>query len=201
MILLWRKICCKLIDLFFLLLCLNMAQRTEKEETEFKVVPETITLCVNNCGVLGNPATNNMCQKCFNATTATSSSGSSAAGNIIFGEKSPRSSSSNRSSPARAVDRAEASRDLKKVEFTAKVGGLKTIVTEQTVMAKREVNRCSGCRRKVGLTGFRCRCGELFCWEHRYSDRHDCSYDYKAAGREAIARENPVVKAAKIVKV
>ncbi|QCD85508.1 hypothetical protein DEO72_LG3g25 [Vigna unguiculata] len=66
---------------------------------------------------------------------------------------------------------------------------------------KRAVNRCSGCRRRVGLTGFRCRCGDLFCAEHRYTDRHDCSYDYKAAGREAIARENPVVKAAKIVKV
>ena len=66
---------------------------------------------------------------------------------------------------------------------------------------KREVNRCFGCRRKVGLTGFRCRCGELFCAEHRYTDRHVCSYDYKAAGREAIARENPVVKAAKIVRV
>ncbi|CAN0902101.1 Zinc finger A20 and AN1 domain-containing stress-associated protein 5 [Linum grandiflorum] len=25
------------------------------------------------------------------------------------------------------------------------------------------------------MTGFRCRCGELFCSEHRYSDRHDCS--------------------------
>ncbi|KAJ6984869.1 zinc finger A20 and AN1 domain-containing stress-associated protein 5 [Populus alba x Populus x berolinensis] len=68
-------------------------------------------------------------------------------------------------------------------------------------VAQKEVNRCSGCRRRVGLTGFRCRCGELFCWEHRYSDRHDCSYDYKTAGREAIARENPVVKAAKIVRV
>ncbi|CAN0877871.1 Zinc finger A20 and AN1 domain-containing stress-associated protein 5, partial [Linum grandiflorum] len=66
---------------------------------------------------------------------------------------------------------------------------------------QKEVNRCCGCRRKVGLTGFRCRCGELFCSEHRYSDRHDCSYDYKTAGREAIARENPVVKAAKIVRV
>ncbi|WP_423787585.1 AN1-type zinc finger protein, partial [Klebsiella pneumoniae] len=54
-------------------------------------------------------------------------------------------------------------------------------------VAKREVNRCSGCRRKVGLTGVRCRCGELFCSEHRYSDRQDCSYDYKAAGREAIS--------------
>ena len=41
----------------------------------------------------------------------------------------------------------------------------------------------------------------LFCVEHRYSDCRDCSYDYKAARREAIARENPVVKAAKIVKV
>ncbi|GFZ20668.1 A20/AN1-like zinc finger family protein [Actinidia rufa] len=66
---------------------------------------------------------------------------------------------------------------------------------------RRGVNRCSGCRRKVGLTGFRCRCGDLFCSEHRYSDRHDCSFDYKAAGREAIARENPVVRPAKILKV
>ncbi|KAK6138379.1 hypothetical protein DH2020_027853 [Rehmannia glutinosa] len=67
----------------------------------------------------------------------------------------------------------------------------------------REVTRCSGsgCRKRVGLMGFRCRCGDVFCSEHRYSDRHDCSYDYKAAGREAIARENPVVRAAKLVKV
>ncbi|KAD6119801.1 hypothetical protein E3N88_11072 [Mikania micrantha] len=40
----------------------------------------------------------------------------------------------------------------------------------------------------------------MFCSEHRYTDRHDCSYDYKDAEREAIARENPVVKAAKILK-
>ncbi|XP_052185015.1 zinc finger A20 and AN1 domain-containing stress-associated protein 5-like [Diospyros lotus] len=66
---------------------------------------------------------------------------------------------------------------------------------------ERVVNRCAGCRRRVGLTGFRCRCGELFCSEHRYSDRHDCSFDYKAAGRETIARENPVVRPAKILKV
>ncbi|KAA8520258.1 hypothetical protein F0562_014514 [Nyssa sinensis] len=159
-----------------------MAQRTEKEETEFKVVPETITLCINNCGVIGNPATNNMCQKCFNATTATSSS--SSAGIVTpphkfsGGEKSPRS----RSPLSLEIysDRAETSRNLTTQDRT------------ETVEAKRVVNRCSGCRRKVGLTGFRCRCGELFCADHRYSDRHDCNYDYKAAGREAIARENPV---------
>ncbi|KAK1382753.1 Zinc finger A20 and AN1 domain-containing stress-associated protein 5 [Heracleum sosnowskyi] len=72
---------------------------------------------------------------------------------------------------------------------------------ETIAVVKREVNRCSGCRRKVGLTGFQCRCGKLLCSEHRYSDRHECSYDYKAAGRETIARENPVVKAAKLVRI
>ncbi|XP_051118571.1 zinc finger A20 and AN1 domain-containing stress-associated protein 5-like [Andrographis paniculata] len=73
----------------------------------------------------------------------------------------------------------------------------------RTLKRPRTVTRCSGpgCRKRVGLMGFRCRCGDVFCAEHRYSDRHDCSYDYKAAGREAIARENPVVRAAKLLKV
>ncbi|KAL5543430.1 hypothetical protein UlMin_007214 [Ulmus minor] len=162
-----------------------MAQRTEKEETEFKV-PETITLCVNNCGVIGNPATNNMCQKCFNASTTSASTAT-----LKFSAEKTSISSSPRSSERSDNSPAEYSR--KTTPDSSR--------SEDQQPAKRVVNRCSGCRRKVGLTGFRCRCGELFCAEHRYSDRHDCSYDYKSAGREAIARENPVVKAAKIVRV
>ncbi|KAJ8484190.1 hypothetical protein OPV22_016675 [Ensete ventricosum] len=61
--------------------------------------------------------------------------------------------------------------------------------------------RCSTCRKKVGLTGFRCRCGDLFCGRHRYSDAHECSFDYKAAGREEIAKANPLIRAAKIIKI
>ncbi|KAL6981676.1 switch-activating protein Sap1 [Sarracenia purpurea var. burkii] len=177
-----------------------MAQRTEKEETEFKAVPEKITLCINNCGVIGNPVTDNMCQKCFNATTARTSTASvvvvtpphkfSVGGG---GDNNPRSTSS--LSPERNFCPDETSRNPTAQDRPISADG------PQTAIAKREVNRCSGCRRKVGLTGFRCRCGDLFCAEHRYSDRHDCSYDYKAASREAIARENPVVKAAKIVRV
>lgn len=154
-----------------------MAQKTENEETEFKV-PETITLCINNCGVISNPATNNMCQKCFTAST---SSVRSNAVSVVVAVRSPK-----RSFPEEEPSQAA---DLRSSD--------QTTLSE----AKRVVSRCSGCRRKVGLTGFRCRCGDLFCAEHRYSDRHDCSYDYKAAGREAIAKENPVVRAAKIVKV
>jgi hypothetical protein len=53
----------------------------------------------------------------------------------------------------------------------------------------------------VGLLGFRCKCGHVFCAQHRYSDRHHCSFDYKAAARAAIARDNPLVKATKMVKI
>ncbi|XP_042432658.1 zinc finger AN1 domain-containing stress-associated protein 15-like [Zingiber officinale] len=55
--------------------------------------------------------------------------------------------------------------------------------------------------KRVGLTGFRCRCGDLFCKLHRYSDSHDCSFDYKAAGREQIAKANPLIRAVKIIKI
>ncbi|KAF9595605.1 hypothetical protein IFM89_001354 [Coptis chinensis] len=62
-------------------------------------------------------------------------------------------------------------------------------------------NRCNFCRKRVGLTGFKCRCGETFCSIHRYSDKHNCAFDCKSAGQDAIAKANPIVKADKIEKI
>ncbi|KAJ4970474.1 hypothetical protein NE237_003573 [Protea cynaroides] len=162
----------------------NMAQR-EKEETELKV-PETLTLCTNGCGFPGNPATNNLCQNCFKPTAA-----------VL---KPLKFSSKARSSLSRSPSRSESDLPVADIrrERTTVAGSAEG---KASTNLRRDVYRCSGCRRKVGLTGFRCRCGDLFCSEHRYSDRHVCSYDYKTAGRDAIARENPVVKAAKIVRI
>ncbi|KAM0828523.1 hypothetical protein ACQ4PT_067484 [Festuca glaucescens] len=61
-------------------------------------------------------------------------------------------------------------------------------------------SRCAACGRKVGLMGFKCRCGGVFCGEHRYSDRHNCGYDYRAAGRDAISQANPVIRNDKVDK-
>ncbi|XP_064030969.1 AN1-type zinc finger protein 5-like [Pogoniulus pusillus] len=66
---------------------------------------------------------------------------------------------------------------------------------------KQKKNRCFSCRKKIGLTGFDCRCGHLFCAIHRYSDMHSCPYDYKAEAAEKIRKENPVVVAEKIQKL
>lgn len=64
-------------------------------------------------------------------------------------------------------------------------------------------NRCAFdvCKRKVGLTGFDCRCGGLFCWEHRYSDKHNCEFDYKELGQDQIRKANPIVVGEKIQKI
>lgn len=62
-------------------------------------------------------------------------------------------------------------------------------------------NRCFVCRKKVGLTGFDCRCGHLFCALHRYVDKHNCSFDYKSAGREELMKKHPKIIAEKIQKL
>ena len=172
----------------------SMAQRDKKEEPTELRAPE-ITLCANNCGFPGNPATQNLCQSCFSAATASRSSSPS----------SPTSSSSasavSQPRPAALVD-AAAVELLASADAAAVGQSMEVVAAAPAATAARSsaVNRCSSCRKRVGLTGFRCRCGELFCGAHRYSDRHGCSYDYKGAGRDAIARENPVVRAAKIVR-
>ncbi|XP_038976381.1 zinc finger A20 and AN1 domain-containing stress-associated protein 1-like isoform X3 [Phoenix dactylifera] len=97
----------------------EMAQR-EKELQ----VPETLTLCVNNCG---------------------------------FASPSPPSRSSHEkasSAPARSPDpAAEAGRGA------ADAPAAKADAATAVVSPVRRVSRCAGCRKRVGLTGFRCRCG------------------------------------------
>uniref|UniRef100_A0A3B4B5Y0 Zinc finger, AN1-type domain 5b n=1 Tax=Periophthalmus magnuspinnatus TaxID=409849 RepID=A0A3B4B5Y0_9GOBI len=66
---------------------------------------------------------------------------------------------------------------------------------------KPKKNRCFICRKKLGLTGFDCRCGQQFCGLHRYSDKHHCSYDYRTEAAEKIRKENPVVVADKIQRI
>ncbi|XP_076439292.1 uncharacterized protein LOC143278144 [Babylonia areolata] len=66
---------------------------------------------------------------------------------------------------------------------------------------KSKKNRCHTCRKKVGLTGFQCRCGGLFCSLHRYSDKHQCTFDYKEHGQEQIRKHNPVVVGSKVQKI
>jgi len=74
-------------------------------------------------------------------------------------------------------------------------------VAESSAAKQPKPNRCWNCSKRVGLTGFKCRCGYVFCGEHRYSDKHGCTFDYKSAQKQAVAKANPVVVASKMDKI
>jgi hypothetical protein len=163
-----------------------MAQRDHSKEEPTEVRAPEITLCANRCGFPGNPATQNLCQSCFLAVARPSSPSSSSMPAAV-----------SVSTPAAVVDRP---RPATQVEFMPPCAAVDQAPALEVKATKTSVNRCSSCRKRVGLTGFRCRCDRTFCGEHRYSDRHGCTFDYRAAARDAIARDNPVVRAPKIVR-
>ena len=59
---------------------------------------------------------------------------------------------------------------------------------------------CANCKRKQ-LYSIKCKCDQNLCANCRYPEAHNCQFDYAAAGRAEIAKNNPTVISKKIDKV
>lgn len=163
------------------------------------------SLCKMGCGFYGSEATEGMCSKCYKDTVKRRTENGAGRVSPATSSAATTSTSSTQTVQTAKPTIATPSKEQEENEgCQAAANSPSTTPDEEQDKKdgkKTKKNRCSTCKKKVGLTGFECRCGGLYCSMHRYSDKHQCSFDYKEMGAEQIKKANPVVKAEKITKI
>lgn len=176
-------------------------------------------LCRNGCGFYGSSSFDGLCSKCHKDTAKEDKDsvpqGTSSAADDLSQRLQETSAllaaSAQPTVPVRPAtpEKSDKSEEASPPKSASASAASCEVISEALSpapspadgSAKKKKNRCEVCRKKVGLTGFTCRCERLFCSLHRYSDKHDCSFDYRCHGQQEIRKNNPVIIGEKVNKI
>lgn len=158
-----------------------------------RCVSHTSLLPVN---FMQNPATMNLCSKCYRESQGAEQNQQQKAAAQQPGLDPVKEDA------VTTDDNADAADPLTSVASSSQESACSSerrTEAEKPVQTNRK--RCFCCHKKVGLLGFECRCGFVFCASHRHQDDHNCTFDYAAFDRERLAKANQKVEAAKVEKL
>lgn len=165
-----------------------------KEEEAKDAVP---VLCGGNCGFFGNPKTNNLCSKCFGIQQKKDQE--------ELRKKTERIKEPKKEKEVEAENKTEGEKGAATAEGSDATGKDAEVTPPPEPPVERPVqekkNKCWQCNKRIGLAGFDCRCGYIFCGTCRHAEQHNCDFDFKTAGQELLRKQNLKVEGEKLDKV
>merc|ERR1711970_1067327 len=81
-------------------------------------------------------------------------------------------------------------------------GDLEAASTSEPPKKKSKKRKCAVCKKKLTLAeGVDCRCGMLLCGIHRYTDKHECCFDFKTEDRKILEKKNQKCVDDKVIRI
>ena len=72
-------------------------------------------------------------------------------------------------------------------------------MSETIVKPKKQ--KCSNCKKKMGLMKYECKCSNMFCIKCLQPENHNCSYNFKLEGKKKLKNDMIVVSSNKVIKI